>query len=218
MFPGFSDAEEAAERSITVSMTQVRSNGRQLAELGRLLNDGTVRVAIDSALPLADARKAHERAPPKGTFEARSWSLWYDGRRSKDHSLSGGNVGPQGTSQMSENNKAVLRRANAAVAKGDYEGFLSHCTDDVEWTFVGDKTLKGKEAVRRYMSATYIEPPQFVVAQLIAEGDFVTAIGEIDVTDETGKTTHSVYCDVWRLRDGKLAELTAFVVEIESER
>lgn len=62
VFPGFSDAEEAAERSITVSMTQVRSNGRQLAELGRLLNDGTVRVAIDSALPLAAARKAHERA------------------------------------------------------------------------------------------------------------------------------------------------------------
>lgn len=43
-------------------MTQVRSNGPQLAELGRLLDDGTVHVAIDSTFPLADARKAHERA------------------------------------------------------------------------------------------------------------------------------------------------------------
>lgn len=62
VFLGFSDVEEAAKRGITVSMTQVRSNGRQLAELGRLLDAGTIRIAIDSTFPLADARKAHERA------------------------------------------------------------------------------------------------------------------------------------------------------------
>jgi uncharacterized protein len=118
---------------------------------------------------------------------------------------------------MSEKNKAILEQANAAVVKGDYEGFLSHCTDDVEWTFVGEQTLKGKEAVRRYMNSTYLEPPKFVVTQLIAEGDFVTAIGTIDIRDETGKTAHSAYCDVWRIRDGKLAELRAFVVEIKGE-
>jgi uncharacterized protein len=55
---------------------------------------------------------------------------------------------------VSENNKAILKRANAAVVKGDYEGFLSHCTEDVQWIFVGDKTLIGKEAVRRYMNST----------------------------------------------------------------
>jgi len=62
VFLGFSDAEEAAKLGITVSMTQVRSNGAQLAELGRLLAAGTVRVAIDSTFPLAEARQAHERA------------------------------------------------------------------------------------------------------------------------------------------------------------
>ncbi|MGG3574073.1 NADP-dependent oxidoreductase [Bacillus gobiensis] len=62
VFLGFSDAEEAAKLGVTVSMTQVRSNGPQLAEFGRSLDAGTVRVAIDSTFPLADARKAHERA------------------------------------------------------------------------------------------------------------------------------------------------------------
>ena len=62
VFPGFSDADAAAKLGVTVSMTQVRSNGAQLAELGRLLDNGTVRVAIDSTFPLADARDAHERA------------------------------------------------------------------------------------------------------------------------------------------------------------
>ena len=118
---------------------------------------------------------------------------------------------------MSEQNKAVLTRANAAVAKGDYEGFLAHCTDDVVWTFVGDRILKGKEAVRQYMKATYVEPPRFRVDHLIAEGDFVTALGDIDLTDETGRLVHYAYCDVWRLRDGKLAQLKAFVVEVKLE-
>ena len=119
---------------------------------------------------------------------------------------------------MSEKNKAILNRANAAVAKGDYEGFLSHCTDDVEWNFVGDKTLKGKAAVRQYMNETYVEPPRFRVDHLIAEGDFVTALGDIDLKDQSGRSVRFAYCDVWRIRDGKLAALRAFVVEIKAGR
>ncbi|MEU1807048.1 zinc-binding dehydrogenase, partial [Streptomyces sp. NPDC019937] len=56
------DDEENAKLGVTVTATQVRSNGTQLAELGRLLDTGTLRVAIDSTFPLADARAAHERA------------------------------------------------------------------------------------------------------------------------------------------------------------
>ena len=114
---------------------------------------------------------------------------------------------------MPENNKAILEKANAAVTIGDNEGFLSFCTDDTEWTFVGDKTLQGKEAVRQYMAKAYIEPPKFMVANLIAEDDFVTALGTITMKDEDGKEVHYSYCDVWRFRDGKMAELKAFVIK-----
>jgi NADPH:quinone reductase-like Zn-dependent oxidoreductase len=56
------DDEENAELGVTVTAAQVRSNGAQLAEIGRLLEDGTIRVAIDSTFPLKDAQAAHERA------------------------------------------------------------------------------------------------------------------------------------------------------------
>lgn len=116
---------------------------------------------------------------------------------------------------MSENNKAILEKANAAIAEGNNEGFLSFCTDDTEWTYVGDKTLKGKDAVRQYMATSYVEPPKFTVDNLIAEGDFVTALGDITMKDEGGKMVHHSYCDVWRFRDGKMVELRAFVIKTE---
>ncbi|WP_331105440.1 NADP-dependent oxidoreductase [Pseudomonas sp.] len=58
----FSGHKEAADLGIIVSSTQVRSNGTQLAEAGRLLEDGTVRVVIDSTFTLAQASEAHQRA------------------------------------------------------------------------------------------------------------------------------------------------------------
>ncbi|MCV3764055.1 NADP-dependent oxidoreductase [Rhizobium sp. TRM95796] len=63
---GFDGADDAERAGITVSTTQVRSHGGQLAEAGRLLQDGTVRVVIDSLFPLADASRAHERAEKGG--------------------------------------------------------------------------------------------------------------------------------------------------------
>jgi uncharacterized protein len=115
--------------------------------------------------------------------------------------------------QMSEKNKAILEKGNAAIAEGNNEGLLLYCADNTEWTFVGDKTLKGKEAVRQYMATTYTEPPKFTVANLIAEGDFVTALGDITLKDEEGKMVHYSYCDVWRFRGGQIIELKAFVIK-----
>jgi NADPH:quinone reductase-like Zn-dependent oxidoreductase len=63
---GFSGHEEAEKRGITVSSTQVRSNGAQLAQAGRLLDNGTIRVVIDSTYPLKEASTAHERASQGG--------------------------------------------------------------------------------------------------------------------------------------------------------
>lgn len=114
---------------------------------------------------------------------------------------------------MSESHKATLEKASAAIVQGDQEGFLAFCTEDTKWTFVGDRTLSGKQAVRQWMATAYREPPKFDVHRMIAEDDFVTALGEITLKDEDGTETRYAYSDVWRLREGKLAELHAFVVE-----
>ena len=113
---------------------------------------------------------------------------------------------------MNLSNKLILESANEAIMRGDHEGFLAFCSDDTVWTFVGEQTLHGKEAVRQYMAKAYIEPPQFMVETLISEREYLTAIGTISLKDEDGNLVDYSYCDVWRIRDGKLAELKAFVI------
>ncbi|RXK86391.1 nuclear transport factor 2 family protein [Filimonas effusa] len=119
---------------------------------------------------------------------------------------------------MNLSNKEILEKANAAITRGDYEEFLSFCSDDTEWTFVGDKTLQGKEAVRQYMATAYIEPPKFTVENLIAEDGFVTALGQISMKSaEDGQMIHYAYCDVWRFHNGKMIGLKAFVIKSASK-
>jgi ketosteroid isomerase-like protein len=114
---------------------------------------------------------------------------------------------------VSTANKEILEKANGAIAAGDFEGFLAFCTEDTVWTFEGDRTLTGKAAVRQWMTITYEEPPRFRVHRMIAEGDYVAALGEITLKDEEGKAVQYAYCDVWRFREGKMAELRAFVIQ-----
>lgn len=62
-----------------------------------------------------------------------------------------------------------------------------------------------------------IEPPKFTVANVIADGDFVTAYGDMTIKDKTGTTAPYSYCDIYRFRDGKIVELNSFVVKTEAK-
>jgi ketosteroid isomerase-like protein len=115
---------------------------------------------------------------------------------------------------MLETNKTILEKANAAIAEGNIESFLSFCAEDIDWTMVGDTSLKGKEAVRQWMATVYAEPPQFTVTHWITEGDFLVVQGEIDLKEE-GKLVHYSYCDVWRFQEGKMVALKAYAVKTE---
>jgi len=115
---------------------------------------------------------------------------------------------------MSDRNKAVIEQVNAAFASGDVEAFLTHCADDFIWTMVGEKSLRGKAAVRDWMGSGPSEPPSFSVESMVADGDLVVAHGDMTMNEKGSEVPYS-YCDVWRFRGEKLAELKAFVIKTD---
>ena len=118
---------------------------------------------------------------------------------------------------MSSTNKEIVEMVNASFAEGGVEGFLSHCADDVVWTMVGNKSTKGKNAIREWMASMDMEPPEFTVDNIIAEGDFVTAYGDMALKEKDGKTVPYAYCDIYRFREGKIVELNSFVIKTEAK-
>ena len=113
-------------------------------------------------------------------------------------------------------NKEIVEKVNAAFAANDLEGFLALCADDVEWSMIGEKTCKGKTAIREWMSSMPAQPPIFDVATLIAEGDLVMAQGDMTMTDKDRDVVPYSYCDIYRFRGDKIAELKSFVIKTDA--
>lgn len=121
---------------------------------------------------------------------------------------------------MAENNRAIVERINKKLAEGDFDTFLSACADDMQWTIVGEPPLKGKEAIRKFISSMAKEnpdPPDFSVDSIFGEGEFVAAHGPMTMKDKDGKFGSYRYCDIYRFRDGKIVDQTSYVVKTEAK-
>jgi ketosteroid isomerase-like protein len=118
---------------------------------------------------------------------------------------------------MSSKNKQIVDQVNAAFAQNSVEGFLSCCTEDVVWTMVGETRVKGKDAIRQWMKSMNAEAPAFSVSNVIAEGDFATAYGDMTMKDKDGSSTPYSYCDIYRFRGDKIAELSSFVIKTQAQ-
>ena len=121
---------------------------------------------------------------------------------------------------MSSKHKEIIEKVNAAFAEGNCEGFLSFCAEDAEWVMVGDKTFKGKQAIREFMSSmehSGMEPPKFTVDETIGDGESVVAYGDFTMKDEKGVTVPYSYCDVYRFKNDEIIRLQSFVVKHKTE-
>jgi uncharacterized protein (TIGR02246 family) len=119
---------------------------------------------------------------------------------------------------MSARNTAIVDEVNAAFAANNIEGFLAHCTDDVVWTMVGDRTVSGVDAIRNWMSSTTsADPPTFTVDHVSGDADTVTAYGDMTMKGDNGSPEPYAYCDVYRFRGDKIAELRSYVVSTKAK-
>lgn len=115
---------------------------------------------------------------------------------------------------MSETNRAIVEKVNAAFSENKPEIFLDYCSDNVEWTMVGDRTFAGKAAIREFMSSMEgMAPPKFTVDEIIEGGDSVACYGDMTMADENGKDTAYSYCDVYRFDSEKIIALRSFCIK-----
>ena len=122
---------------------------------------------------------------------------------------------------MSERNKETVGKVNKALSAGNFELLFDLCADDLLFTIIGDRTVKGKENARQFMRSMAVESPEppkiNPIDPILADGDFVVSRGNMQMKEKDGKEGYYSYCDIYRFRGDKIAELSSYVVKAEAQ-
>lgn len=113
-------------------------------------------------------------------------------------------------------NKEIIHEVTSAFVRADIETVLKYCHEDLVWTMFGYPPMHGKEPLRRSNNMENLkQPPDFNMLELIVEGDNVVSRGNMTMELKDGKTEFCEFCDIYRLKDGKIKELLSYVVDIK---
>lgn len=116
-------------------------------------------------------------------------------------------------------NKAVVRSMWEALAAGDAETFFAALADDVKFTVMGTTSLslvtRGKqemaEKVLGPLAAALDGGMDLKLDNFIAEGDWVVMQSRGFAVGKNRQPYDNHYCQVFRLRDGLVAEWTEYL-------
>jgi len=119
----------------------------------------------------------------------------------------------------SEANIQVIKQSYAEFKKGNIEGVLANCADDVQWDTYNNPsvpfngTYKGKDEVRRYFKLLNenITITRFDQKEFIGQGETVVVLShQTSTVKRTGKTIDQEVAQVFRLRGGKVTSMFIF--------
>jgi hypothetical protein len=118
-----------------------------------------------------------------------------------------------------EQNKEIVRRAIAALSRGDMEGFLAEAADEVTLTVMGSmfSPIQGKQKVLKGLRNSLVARLErggaidMTIDTLIAEGDYVAEQARGKARTKDGKDYNNTYCRVWRITDGKIRAMQEYL-------
>lgn len=111
-----------------------------------------------------------------------------------------------------EDNKEIVAGAYAAMAAGDARGFLGVLADDVEiheppcLPYGGVHRGKAEVVAFLQQAAPFMAPGKLQIERLVAQGDTVVAVLTLGLRDGSD----ALVTEIWRMVDGKAAELRVF--------
>ena len=110
-------------------------------------------------------------------------------------------------------NKQTVEEYMEGFRRSDHARILACLTEDVEWIVPGAFHLRGQEAFDSEIeNAAFEGSPEIEVVRLIEEGDVVIAEGTVIAKPRGGGPVTLAMCDVFDMRDGKIAKLTSYLM------
>ena len=116
-------------------------------------------------------------------------------------------------------NKQLIQTMFAELSKGNAEAFLANMADNVKFTIIGTTKYSGTCNGKQELIQKVLAP---LTAQLeggisltpenfIADGDYVAMQARGKATTKSGKPYNNTYCQVFRIANGKVQEITEYL-------
>ncbi|WP_331000853.1 nuclear transport factor 2 family protein [Radiobacillus kanasensis] len=114
-----------------------------------------------------------------------------------------------------------VKRLSKAFATGEVDYIAGNIAKDVQWHFVGEAELQGREAV-----TNMLEPMRGVVAEeyrtknIITAGNKAVVEGTMIMPEENGQEKLYSFCDIYTFDhtdSNIIKELSAYLIELPSK-
>ena len=124
-----------------------------------------------------------------------------------------------GEHASTERNRELIEGIFDELARNNPRPFADALADDVRWTTPGSsvwsRTFAGKQVVLTELlamvRAQLVERVRLTVLRILADGDHVVVQAKGQATTKKGKPYNNDYCFLYRIADGKIAEVTEYI-------
>ena len=119
-----------------------------------------------------------------------------------------------------QQNIEIVKRGYEAFGRGDINGLLALCAENVEWVSSGPSEMptagirRGREQVAQFFKAVdqVFEIQRFEPKQFIAQGEQVVVLGDDTAkVKATGKVLTEEWAHAFTIRDGKIAAFREYI-------
>ena len=113
-------------------------------------------------------------------------------------------------------NKQTVQTYIDGFNTSDHAQILSCLTDDIEWTVFGFYKVHGKEAYDQNIeNVAFTGSPTITITRMVEEDDVVMAEMTLEAHWASGETMRAAMAEVFVMRDGKIDERRAYVIELK---
>ena len=119
---------------------------------------------------------------------------------------------------MSVTNKKIVKKIIEVFANSDNNLNLCYLDDDIRWNIVGMPAISGKSDFIKTINSLELENFRLSnIRNILSEGEFVVVESTNKLVNKLSVTNYTAYCDIYRIKNEKVYELTTYIVDISSD-
>ncbi len=114
--------------------------------------------------------------------------------------------------------KDFIKTVTEVFDKKDNSFYIDYLAEDVRWNIIGKKPVIGKEKFLEAMKEEENESfPVITIKNIITNGEYVVVESRGKTCVKEGRRFKPAYCDIYRLKNGKISEVTTYRVDAVSK-